>query len=76
MNRRDFHRALLGTLGAALLPADARALRPLADPRTVDGERLLGQLRALSRIGATPEGLAGRDGGPAESVRTAPAPAR
>ena len=60
MNRRDFHRSLLGSVGAALLPTPVIAVAGpapgIADPR-VNAARLMEQLlQRLAEFGRNPEG--------------------
>src|SRR5687767_11158116 len=60
MNRRGFHRTLLGALGAAMLPTTlpgaAAAAPPTADP-PINASRLMEQLlQRLAEFGKNPEG--------------------
>jgi N-carbamoyl-L-amino-acid hydrolase len=58
MNRRDFHRSVLGSLGAALVPDQLPAVTPAppADP-TINAPRLMDQLlQRMAQFGRNPEG--------------------
>lgn len=69
MDRRDFTRAVSAGLVSALgLPA----FRPAADPVTVSGDRLLGDLRRLSQFGSNANGGVSRTAYSAADIESRP----